>query len=185
MIFRKDKGKVIFDERDRLIKERAKLAGFTAAFLFAGLACMIPFFILGPDRAISVIWLPNIWGGTFLIVLFGLVQVVIFGWVFGMGRGWKELHTGADIRIPRIYRFIIKFVTPTYIAILLAVWFVQKFWSVITMADYDAEHRPYILVLRLVLLSLFCGLCFMIHYAWRRRGRTGFQPVNQTGTNTM
>ncbi len=122
----------------------------------------------------------DFWGGTFLLVVFGLVEVIIFGWVFGMRRGWKELHAGADIRIPRIYRFIIKFVTPTYIAILLGVWFVQKFWSVITMADYDAQHRPYILVLRLVLLALFCGLCFMIHYAWRRRGRTGFQPVTMT-----
>ena len=110
----------------------------------------------------------DFWGGTFLIVLFGLVQVVIFGWVFGMGRGWKELHTGADIRIPGIYRFIIKFVTPTYIAILLAVWFIQESFSVITMADYPPENRPYILALRLVLLALFGGFCYLIHYAWKK-----------------
>ncbi len=64
LIFKKDKGKVIFDERDRLIKERAGLGGFTAAFLFVGMACMIPFFVLGPDRAISVTWLPNIFIGA-------------------------------------------------------------------------------------------------------------------------
>ncbi len=110
----------------------------------------------------------DFWGGTFLIVLFGLVQVVIFGWVFGMGRGWKELHTGADIRIPRIYRFIIKFVTPTYIAILLAVWFIQESFSVITMAGYPPENHLYILVLRLVLLALFGGFCYLIHYAWKK-----------------
>ena len=69
-IFKKDKGKVTFDERDRLIKQKAKLAGFTASFLFAGLACMIPFFILGPKASISVTWLPNIWCGTFLTAFF-------------------------------------------------------------------------------------------------------------------
>ncbi|MDH4238163.1 MAG: hypothetical protein OEW48_01235 [Phycisphaerae bacterium] len=70
LIFKKDKGKITFDERDKLIKEKAKLAGFTASFLFAGLGCMIPFFILGPKASISVIWLPNIWCGTFLTAFF-------------------------------------------------------------------------------------------------------------------
>ncbi len=69
-IFKKDKGNVTFDERDKLIKEKAKLAGFTASFLFAGLACMIPFFIFGPKASISVSWLPNIWAGTFLTAFF-------------------------------------------------------------------------------------------------------------------
>ena len=69
-IFKKDKGNVTFDERDKLIKEKAKLAGFTASFLFAGLACMTPFFIFGPKTSISVSWLPNIWAGTFLTAFF-------------------------------------------------------------------------------------------------------------------
>ena len=69
-IFKKDKGNITFDERDKLIKEKAKLAGFTASFLFAGLACMTPFFIFGPKASISVSWLPNIWAGTFLTAFF-------------------------------------------------------------------------------------------------------------------
>ncbi len=69
-IFKKDKGNVTFDERDKLIKKKAALAGFTASFLFAGLACMIPFFIFGPKASISVSWLPNIWAGTFLTAFF-------------------------------------------------------------------------------------------------------------------
>lgn len=67
---RKDKEKVIFDERDALVKEKAALIGFTAAFLFTGLACMIPFFILGPKASIFVVWLPQIWMGTFITQFF-------------------------------------------------------------------------------------------------------------------
>ncbi|MHC4266756.1 MAG: hypothetical protein ACYSUK_12625, partial [Planctomycetota bacterium] len=48
LIFKKDKGKVIFDERDRIIKRRAALAGFGMSYLVVGLACMIPFSVLGP-----------------------------------------------------------------------------------------------------------------------------------------
>jgi len=70
LIFKKDKGKVIFDERDRLIKRRAALAGFAMSYLFVGLACMIPFSILGPMASISVIWLPNIFGGAAISMFF-------------------------------------------------------------------------------------------------------------------
>jgi dolichol kinase len=82
LFFKKDKGKVTFDERDKVIKEKATLAGFAAAFLFAGLACMIPFFMLGPKANISVTWLPNIWTGTFLTAFFvhSVAVLVQYGW---------------------------------------------------------------------------------------------------------
>ena len=70
LIFKKDKGKVTFDERDKLIKRRAALAGFATSYLFVGLACMIPFSILGPKASISVTWLPNIFGGAALSAFF-------------------------------------------------------------------------------------------------------------------
>ena len=63
-IFKKEKGKVTFDERDKLIQKRAALAGFALAYLFVGLACMIPFGVLGPKASISVRWLPRIFIGA-------------------------------------------------------------------------------------------------------------------------
>jgi hypothetical protein len=69
-IFKKDKSKVAFDERDKLIEEKAKLTGFTAEHVFAGLACMVPFFALGPKGLISVTWLPMIFIGAFLSYYF-------------------------------------------------------------------------------------------------------------------
>jgi len=85
LIFKKDKSKVTFDERDRLIKERAGLAGFTAAYLFVGLACMIPFSVLGPMASISVIWLPNIFGGAALSAFFVTSVAVLVQYDWGGG----------------------------------------------------------------------------------------------------
>ncbi len=89
LIFKKDKGKVTFDERDRLIKRRAALAGFATLYLFVCLACMIPFSILGPKASISVIWLPNIFGGAALSAFFvtSLAILVQYGWG---GKGEKS-----------------------------------------------------------------------------------------------
>jgi len=82
LIFRKDKGKVTFDERDKLIKRRAALAGFATSYLFVGLACMIPFSILGPKASISVTWLPNIFMGAALSAFFvtSVAILVQYGW---------------------------------------------------------------------------------------------------------
>jgi len=82
LIFGKDKGKVTCDERDKSINRYAALAGFGSAYLFVGLACMIPFSFLGPTATISVTWLPMIFGGTFLSSVFvrSLAILVQYGW---------------------------------------------------------------------------------------------------------
>ena len=52
------------------------------------------------------------WAGTVSLVVFALIESILFAWVFGMDKGWKEINRGGDIKVPSIYRFIIKFITP-------------------------------------------------------------------------
>ncbi len=52
------------------------------------------------------------WAGTVSLVIFALLEIILFAWVFGIDRGWSELNRGADIHIPVIYKYIIKYVTP-------------------------------------------------------------------------
>lgn len=81
-IFKKERGKVEFDERDRAIQQKAALAGFLTAFLFVGLTCMLPFFILGPRGAIQVKWLPMIFMGAGIshYLVYSLVTLEQYGW---------------------------------------------------------------------------------------------------------
>jgi neurotransmitter:Na+ symporter, NSS family len=60
------------------------------------------------------------WVGTFLIFVLAMVQIVLFSWVFGVDRGMREAHHGAQIHIPHFYRFIMKYVTPTYLVVIFA-----------------------------------------------------------------
>jgi hypothetical protein len=64
LIYKKDEGQVVCDERDVEINRRAALVGFCTAYLVVGLACMLPFFVLGPQATISVQWLPMIFMGA-------------------------------------------------------------------------------------------------------------------------
>ncbi len=52
------------------------------------------------------------WGGTVSLVVFAFFEVILFAWIFGMEKGWKEINIGSDIKIPLVYKFIIKFITP-------------------------------------------------------------------------
>lgn len=52
------------------------------------------------------------WAGTVALVVFALAETVLFAWVFGIDKGWKELMSGSDLQVPTVYKFIIKYVTP-------------------------------------------------------------------------
>ncbi|MGV3585446.1 MAG: sodium-dependent transporter [Adhaeribacter sp.] len=55
------------------------------------------------------------WSGTVSLVVFAMVEAILFAWVFGMDKGMHEINAGSDIKVPNIYRFIIKYITPTFI----------------------------------------------------------------------
>ena len=84
ILFRETKGKVKFDERDKLIQKNALLTGALAAGLFFGLACLIPLFILNPNTRISIWWLAFISGGAGLTYFFTMAISILVQY------GWKE-----------------------------------------------------------------------------------------------
>ena len=65
------------------------------------------------------------WAGTVALVVFALAEVILFGWIFGIDNGWKELKSGADLRVPDFYKPIVKYVTP----LLLGVVFLASLFS--------------------------------------------------------
>ena len=58
------------------------------------------------------------WAGTVSLVVFAMFETILFSWVFGMKKGWEEITRGADIKVPNIYKFIIKFITPVMLIII-------------------------------------------------------------------
>lgn len=56
------------------------------------------------------------WAGTVALVVFALAETIIFSWIFGIKNGWREINLGADMKVPDIYKFIIKYITPLLLA---------------------------------------------------------------------
>ncbi len=58
------------------------------------------------------------WAGTVSLVVFAMLETILFSWIFGMKKGWAEITSGADIQVPIVYKFIIKFITPVMLIII-------------------------------------------------------------------
>ncbi len=84
------------------------------------------------------------WAGTFCLVVFALAESVLFAWVFGMQRGWKELMTGAELQIPKIYYYIMGYVTPVFLIVIFVGYVFQPKagWDGYVHAIYKGENLP-------------------------------------------
>ncbi len=118
----------------------------------------------------------DFWGGTFFLVLFATIETILFAWVFGMDNAWDEIHKGADMRVPRIYKFIIKYITPLFLFFILGIWFWQEWVPIIFMKNVSPVNHPYVLTTRVGLLAVFLLLAVMVKIAWRRR-KAGMENI--------
>ncbi|MCH7812930.1 MAG: sodium-dependent transporter [Planctomycetes bacterium] len=63
----------------------------------------------------------DFWCNLMMIVA-ATCQVLLFGWIIGAERGVKEMNRGADLKVPAFMAFVIRYVTPTFLIAILALW---------------------------------------------------------------
>ena len=54
------------------------------------------------------------------------ILVILFGWGFGVEKGWKLMHEGAELRAPHFYKFVLKYVTPTFLLVVFGLWLLNN-----------------------------------------------------------
>jgi SNF family Na+-dependent transporter len=122
----------------------------------------------------------DFWGNSVCLVVFATIEAILFAWVFGMDKAWEELHIGSDIKIPKLYRFIIKYITPLFLITILTVWLIQDWKKQFFMEEVDSANVPFVLMTRIGLLGLFVFLLLMVWIVWKRRPETAGQPEEQS-----
>jgi len=111
----------------------------------------------------------DFWIGTFGLVVFAIIEVILFIWVFGGENAWKEIHSGSDIRLPKFILPVMKYVTLAYLVILMVFWFIQDGWGVLTMKGVPAVDYPYIWFARFMLVGIGICMIFLVRIAWQKR----------------
>ncbi len=130
------------------------------------------------------------WAGTVSLVVFALLEIILFAWVFGMDKGWKEITRGADIQVPVFFKFVIKYVTPIVIlsvflgSLLSSGGILDQLANKALYAEIAAATDPakldflqkkllYVNISRIGLLTVFAGIAFMVYIAQLKRERDG------------
>lgn len=137
----------------------------------------------------------DFWVGTFGLALFALVETLIFVFLFknsemekfvrttgirdaiqpkllfGMQSAWNELHKGAQVNVPGIFFYILKYVTPVFLLILFLAWTIQDGLAVLTMKGVAPEDAPWRWGARILLVALIAFFAVLVGYAWKKNER--------------
>lgn len=68
----------------------------------------------------------DFWIGTALIFVLATIQAILYAWIFGVDTAYKELCRGAAMKVPGVWRFVIRFVSPTFLLIVFVFWAIEK-----------------------------------------------------------
>ena len=143
--------------------KREKAVNIVFAVLVACMALVVAFFRFGFLDEL------DFWAGTFGLVLFAAIEIVLFSWVFGVKKGWQEMHIGADLKVPKIFKFILKYVTPVYMLVVLGAWTYQEAIAKFLMKGEEKGRHPYLWGARSMFIGLILLTLFMVWLAWRKK----------------
>lgn len=77
----------------------------------------------------------DFWVGTMLIYILATIQVIIYGWKIGPERARKEAEIGSHLKLPKAFDFVIKYITPTFLIIVLIVFLNQSLMEYVHKMD--------------------------------------------------
>ncbi len=123
------------------------------------------------------------WAGTFGLVVLAVIETIVFMWIFKPENAWRSIHQGADIRIPRVFKFVMTFVTPVYLLFILIWWGWQDALPILRMERAAPGTEPYVVISRLVIVLFAIVFAVLVRAAWKRNGyddRKGFVEVEVT-----
>lgn len=95
----------------------------------------------------------DFWAGTFMLVFFALVEIIVFVWIFGVHRFHSELVRDAFIKVPKWLVYFFAIVSPMFLTMLLYQWGIMKAPEVLSKADTGAIVARLFIVGTLVLLA--------------------------------
>ncbi len=79
-----------------------------------GIGTLIVWFFSKDLKALDTM---DFWIGPVAIFIQGMILVIVYSWYVGIEPAWKETHEGAEIRIPVFYKFILRYISPTFLLV--------------------------------------------------------------------
>ncbi|NOT09323.1 MAG: sodium:calcium symporter [Gemmatimonadales bacterium] len=121
----------------------------------------------------------DFWVGTFFLFVMAMIQIVVFSWVFGIERGWREAHDGASICIPGLFKFVMKWVAPIYLLVVFVGFCVQS----LPAAIGDLRRSPSGQLAMAIILLAIVAMAVLVRRGERRWRAAGMDLDDRTPTD--
>lgn len=123
----------------------------------------------------------DFWVGSAMLIVLALFEVILFGWIFGAERGIAEANRASDLRVPKFFAFIIRWVCPAYLTVILGAFAWQNFPDKARAVLADPAAMVTVVFMALV----FTLLLLSVHLAarrWEEQRRFDVQLIGDTGS---
>jgi len=111
----------------------------------------------------------DFWVGSVLILTLALVQSLLYGWALGIEQGEIEAHRGAHLRIPRFVQYMLKYVVPVYLLVILGAFLIND-----VPEKAEMIWKTPVALGTIVFIAVIMGfLLLMVYIAGKRWERSG------------
>ena len=146
------------------LQEGLGLSRSRAAAVLCGIGSAGTMFVVWFSKNLVALDTFDFWVGTFCIYVLATAQTLIFGWVIGPRAGLEEIDRGSELRVPRAFGFVIKYISPVYLLVIFVLWAWQSMGGYVQSFREDATVRWSMLFL----LAVFALFLWWIRLAVRR-----------------
>ncbi|QDV29812.1 Sodium:neurotransmitter symporter family protein [Planctopirus ephydatiae] len=108
----------------------------------------------------------DFWAGTLGLFIFALIELIIFGWIFGGKEMWAEMTRGAQIPMPRFVYYLVRYVAPIYMFVILGLWILQEWQTLTSVESFLPEQRGYIWMARASVVTVIGLVALLVGLAW-------------------
>jgi len=144
---------------DEFKLSRDKSVLYIGIFLF--ISAHIPIFLKGALDEL------DFWIGTFSLVIFALLETITFVWILGKKEAWEELNRYADIKVPKIFYYILSYISPAFLFVILIWWVFTDLPSKLIPENLNGW-----IARGFILFTVILGV-YLIKTAWEQKnGRT-------------
>ncbi len=133
----------LFEDEMRWSHKKAVNVSMLMVSVGAFLSAFLPGFIDEVD----------FWAGTFMLVFFALVEIIVFVWIFGVHKFHHELTRDVFLKVPKPLVYFFAIVSPIFLVILLYQWGVVQAPKVLAQGGLDVTVARMFIIATLVFLA--------------------------------
>ena len=138
--------------------DRKTAVGLTSVIVFVGAQAVI-FLARFLDEL-------DFWAGTFFVIVLGLTELIIFYWLYDAKKAWEEIKRGGLIKVPSLYYYVVRYITPLFLVGLLISFVINNFF-----ASKGGETPVTIWFARFYLVGLYVFLSILVFLAEKRKSQ--------------